>query len=94
MVSRVEFSKCQDMKSPSRSQAAAVQKVLKAAKLGGGGKFQPMPVADFISKARLGFIWGDIGGGCVTICVFGDYCYTCCLLDRTLICGPPIVVKG
>ena len=94
MVTRVEFSKCKDMKRPSRSLAAATAKALKAAKLGVGGKFQPMPVADFIAKARRpGFIWGDIGGGCVTICVW-DFCYTCCLLDSDLLCGPPIVVQG
>jgi hypothetical protein len=92
MVTRVEFGKCKDMKSPSRSLAAAAAKGLKAAGLGGGA-FQPMPVAAFIAQARRRFIDIDIGGGCITICV-GDVCFFCCVLDRDTICGTPIVVKG
>ncbi len=93
MVTRVEFGKCKDMKSPSRSLAAAAAKGLKAARLGGGGAFRPMPVAAFIAQARRRFIDIDIGGGCITICV-GDACFFCCVLDRDTICGEPIVVKG
>ena len=91
MVTRVEFGKCKDMKSPSPSLAAAAAKALKAA--GGGGAFQPMPVAAFIAQARRRFIDIDIGGGCIIVCV-GDACFFCCVLDRDTICGTPIVVKG
>lgn len=93
MVTRVEFGKCKDMKSPSRSLAAAAAKALKAAQPGGGGKFKPMPVAEFISQARRRFNLIDIGGGCITICVW-DACFYCCVLDSDIICGTPIVVKG
>jgi hypothetical protein len=93
MVTRVELGKCKDMKSPSRSLAAAVAKALKAAELEGGGAFQPMPVAEFIAHARRRFIDIDWGGGCVYICVW-DACFYCCLLEGDLICGRPIVVKG
>ena len=93
MVTRVEFGKCKDMKSPSRSLAAAAAKALKAARSGGGGIFQPMPVAAFIAQARRRFIDIVTGGGCITICVF-DVCYTCCVLGSDTLCGPPIVVKG
>ena len=93
MVTRVEFAKCKDMKSPSRSLAAAASKALKAARPGSGGAFKPMPVAAFIAQARRRFIDIDIGGGCITICV-GDACFFCCVLDNDPICGTPIVVKG
>jgi hypothetical protein len=93
MVTRVEFGKCKDMKSPSRSLAAAAAKALKAARPRGGGAFKPMPVAAFIAQARRRFNLIDIGGGCITICVFGA-CFYCCVLDRDTICGTPIVVKG
>ena len=43
MVTRVEFGKCKDMKSPSRSLAAAAAKALKAARRGGGGGFRRCP---------------------------------------------------
>ena len=93
MVTRVEFGKCKEMKSPSRSFAAAAGKALKAARPEGGGTFEPMPVAAFIAQARRRFIDIFIGGGCTTICVF-DVCYTCCVLGRDTVCGPPIVVRG
>jgi len=93
MVTRVEFEKCKDMKSPSRSLAAAAAKALKAARPTGGGTFQPMPVAAFIAQARRRFIDIDVGGGCITICI-GDSCFFCCVLDNDPICGTPIVVKG
>ena len=92
MVTRVEFGKCKDMKSPPRSLAAAAAKGLKAARLGGGA-FRPMPVAAFIAQARRRFNLIDIGGGCITICIFGA-CFFCCQLDRDTICGTPIVVEG
>jgi hypothetical protein len=93
MVTRVELGKCKDMKSPPRSLAAAAGKALKAAQVGRGGKFKPMPVAEFIAQARRRFIDIDWGGGCIIICVW-DACFYCCVLDGDTLCGTPIVVKG
>ena len=93
MVTRVEFGKCKDMKSPSDSLAAAAAKALKAAQRGDAKAFQPMPVAAFIAQARRRFIDIDIGGGCITICV-GNSCFYCCVLGSDTLCGTPIVVQG
>lgn len=91
IVQRIEFSKCKDSKAPPKFLKAPLAKAMEAVKPVGGGSFEPMPVANFISLARRGLI--DIGGGCITICIF-DFCYSCCILDGDPICGEPIVVKG
>lgn len=91
VVRKLKFSKCKDSKRPPKFLEAPLAKALEAIREGGGGAFEPMPVNDFISRARRGFI--DVGGGCITICIF-DFCYFCCVLDGAPLCGEPIVVKG
>ena len=91
IVRKLEFSKCKESKRAPKFLAAPLAKALAAIKPPGGGSFEPMPVAKFISRARRGLI--DVGGGCITICIF-DFCYSCCWLDGDPVCGPPIVVKG
>ncbi len=91
MVTKLAFSKCEDSKRPPKFLEKPLAKALAAANLATGGSFQPMPVAEFITRARRGLI--DIGGGCITICVF-DFCFYCCILDGDPLCGTPIVVKG
>lgn len=92
VVRKIEFSKCKGSKRPPKFLDAPLVKAMAAIKPGGGG-FKPMPVSQFIASARRRFIDIDIGGVCITICIF-DFCYSCCLLDGQPICGPPIVVKG
>lgn len=91
VVQKLEVSKCKDAKRAPKFLRAPLAKAMKAVKAETGGSFEPMPVAKFISRARRGLI--DIGGGCITICVF-DFCFFCCILDNDPICGTPIVVKG
>ena len=91
IVQKLEFSKCEGSKRPPKFLKAPLAKAMEAIKPASGGSFEPMPVENFISRARRGLI--DIGGGCITICIF-DFCYFCCILDGDPICGEPIIVNG
>lgn len=93
MVTKVEFGKCKEAARPQAALQPVLAKALAAIRTGGPGDFTPMPVREFLAHAKRRFIDIDIGGGCITICIF-DFCYSCCILDGDPLCGPPIVVKG
>ena len=84
MVTRVEFGKCKDMKSPPRRLPPRSRKRSRRP-----SRERRQVQAD--ARRRLHrpgprrFIDIDCGGGCITICV-GDACFYCCVLDRDTIC--------
>jgi hypothetical protein len=92
MVTKVEFGKCKESARPPAALQPLLTKALAAVRIDGGG-FAPVPIKDFLAFAKRRFIDIDIGGGCITICVW-DRCYSCCVLGSDTLCGPPIVVKG
>ena len=91
IVRKLEFTKCKDAKKPPKFLKAPLAKAMEAIKPATGGSFKPMPLKEFMSRAGRGLI--DVGGGCITICIF-DHCFYCCVLDSDVLCGVPIVVKG
>lgn len=72
MVAAVEVERCAEMR-PVTPEIAGVLREARRRTNGGNGKFEPIPISDFLEApeqvAEERF--------CVTICAFG-WCYQCC----------------
>jgi hypothetical protein len=90
MVVSITGEKCKEGKPIPKELRVTVQKARNKLMSGRNNLKLPISVSELLLRRIIDI---DIGGGCIIICVF-DFCYFCCVLDGTIICDRPIIVKG
>jgi hypothetical protein len=88
MVTGLDVEPCKETKKPSPEMNAIFKEADR--RLRSGGKWQPVPIKDFVKDAAR-FI--TTGGGCIMICVWG-YCLLCCYRDGRIHCSDGGIATG